>query len=101
MSESPSVDGSRTLSRRDRERILARLREVEPAEWDSEGFSYPLALSLTTYLEERRGLDGLVRVLQRLGDGDDAGQALTAVYGLDYGELCRRWASTVLQEGMR
>jgi len=91
----------RTLSRANRATMVRRLREVEPAEWDGDGFSYPLALSLTSYLEERRGLDGLVRVLQRLGDGDDADEALTSVYGSGYAELCRRWASTVLQEGMR
>jgi tetratricopeptide (TPR) repeat protein len=88
----------RTLSPRDVELVVQRLRQVAPAEWQSAGFSYPIALSLTLYLEERAGLDGLVRVLYRLGDGEQSDPAFRAVYGSDYAGLCREWARAVLAE---
>jgi tetratricopeptide (TPR) repeat protein len=82
----------RTVSRADRQGILQRLQEYAPAEWESGGFSYPLVLSLTVHLEERRGLDGIVRVLHRLGEGEEVGRALQAEYGEDYAGVCRAWA---------
>jgi hypothetical protein len=91
----------RTLSRRDRQGIAQRLREVAPEEWETAGFSYPIALSLTSHLEARGGFDGLVRVLVRLGDGEDLDEAFTAVYGEDYAALCRDWAETVLDQAAR
>jgi tetratricopeptide (TPR) repeat protein len=88
----------RTLSPRDRQGVVRRLREVAPAEWQTGGFSYPLALSLTLHLEERRGFDSLVRVLHRLGEGEPFDRAIESVYNTDYPSLCRAWARTVLDE---
>jgi hypothetical protein len=87
----------RTLSPRDRQGIVRRLREVAPEDWEGSGFSYPIALSLTSYLAERGGFDGLVRVLYRLGGGEQPDSALAAVYGEDYADLCRDWARTALE----
>jgi tetratricopeptide (TPR) repeat protein len=91
----------RTLSRRDRQGVVDLLGAVLPADWASAGFSYPAALSLTSYLEERGGLDRLTEVLRRLGEGEDPDQALTAVYGEGYAELCGDWAESVRGEGER
>lgn len=90
-----------TLSARDRQGIVQRLREVAPEEWESGKFSYPLALSLTAHLEARGGFDSLARVLRRLGEGEDLNEALTAVYGEDYAALCRDWAETVVDQETR
>jgi len=74
---------------------------VAPPEWESRGFSYPAALSLTTHLERRRGVDGLVRVLARLAEGELPDRALEEVYGSSYAEICRDWADRVLGESVR
>ena len=87
----------RRLSVRDRQGIVQRLRESPPAEWESRGFSYPIALSLASHLEQRSGFHGLLRVLEGLGEGDDLDVALRSVYSADYDELCRRWAASVLR----
>jgi hypothetical protein len=91
----------RTLSRRDRRGIVQRLRELPPAEWETGGFSYPLALSLTFHLESRGGFDSLVRLLRRLGEGEDLDEALTAVYGEGHAALCQDWAETVHSQATR
>ena len=91
----------RPLTARDRQTIVRRLREVDATEWDAAGFSYPLALSLTRNLEDRRGLHGLVRVLARLGQGQELDAVLSDEFGADYLGLCRAWGSEALQEGMR
>jgi tetratricopeptide (TPR) repeat protein len=91
----------RTVSRGDRQGIVQRLREVAPEEWESRGFSYPLALSLTSYLEAHGGFDRLVQVLLHLGDGEEPDQAFTAVYGENYAALCRDWAASVLDKEAR
>jgi hypothetical protein len=89
----------RTLSRSDRQGVVELLDAVAPEDWADAGFSYPAALSLTSYLEERGGLDRLAEVLRRLGEGEDPDGALTAVYRADYAELCGDWAESVLGEG--
>ena len=87
----------RHLSVRDRQGIRQRLHDRAPAEWESQGFSYPIALSLTSHLELRSGFHGLLRVLHQLGEGTDLNEALRSVYGSPYDELCRDWAETVLE----
>jgi hypothetical protein len=91
----------RSLSRRDRQGIVQRLREVAPEDWETRGFSYPLALSLTLDLEARGGFDSLVRLLRRLGEGEDLDEALTAVYGEGHAALCRDWAETIHAQATR
>jgi len=86
----------RTLTPRDEQAVIGRLGQVAPAEWETGGFSYPLALSLTSYLQDLQGTDGLVRVLDELSEGRSLEQALQNVYHLDYGRLCRDWATEVL-----
>jgi hypothetical protein len=81
--------------------VARRLRDDDPAEWERSGFSYPAALSLTLHLEQWRGLDGLVRVLRRMGEGDDLDLALREVYGSEYADLCRDWGRAVLEEDSR
>jgi tetratricopeptide (TPR) repeat protein len=91
------AEGKKQL-RSEREQIVRHLASVEPEDWDSAGFSYPLALSLTRYLESRQGFDALVYVLQQLGDGADISAALLQVYGQDYAGLCRSWALAVVED---
>jgi tetratricopeptide (TPR) repeat protein len=91
----------RSLSPGDLEGIERRLAEFSPEEWERGGFSYPLVLSLTLYLEELRGLDGLVRVLARLAEGEELDGALRAEYGRGYADLCRDWARTVSPQSRR
>jgi hypothetical protein len=91
----------RPLPRSQREAIAGRLAAGNPAAWDSEGFSYPMALSLTRYLESRQGFDAVVYLLQLLGEGASLDGALRTVYGQDYAELCREWARAVREEAGR
>jgi hypothetical protein len=92
------ISEDKTLLRSEREKIAGRLASGDPAAWDSPGFSYPMALSLTRYLEGRQGFDAMVYLLQLLGDGKELDDALVAVYGQDYAELCRDWARSVIEE---
>jgi len=88
----------RRLTPADRQLIDATLAERDPVRWNEGLFSYPMALSLTRYLESRKGLDGLVRTLELLGEGEELEAALASVYGLSYEQLCRDWAEE-LQDG--
>ena len=83
----------------DRQEVRRRLEKGDPQRWEDPGFSYPLALSLVRDLEADRGFHALVDVLERLGRGATAEQALAEVYGEGYAALCRRWAEHV-REGV-
>jgi len=87
----------RRLTRADQAKVADLLREVEPDKWEAEGFSYPAALSLTRFIEERRGFDGLIWTLEEMGDGLDVDGALRRTYGLDHAGLCRVWAESLLE----
>lgn len=88
----------RGLSRRDRQGILERLRESAPSEWEARGFSYPIALSLTSYLVQRSGFHQLLQVMSLVGDGAGLDESLRAIYGAGYASLCRDWARSVTEE---
>ena len=94
------VEGRR-LSPADRVAVAARLAEGLPPEWESRRFDYPLALSLASYLQSRRGFDALVWLLDLLGHGQEMDAALYEVYGFDYAAICRRWAESTGEEGKR
>ena len=91
----------RKISRADRSAVVKMLAGIDPSRWESKGFSYPAALALVQYLESLRDIDGLVMVLDRLGRGEPEETALREVYGLDPGELCRRWAEEMGRESRR
>lgn len=91
----------RTPSRADRHAVLERLREGDAADWADRGFSYPMAMSLTDFLVDRRGFDSLVELLERLGEGSSIDHAMEQVYGMDYVAACRRWASQTMDAGVR
>lgn len=82
----------RPLTDADRLEIVHLLDGIAPHTWQDHTLSYPAALSLVIHLERRRGLDGLVRVLERLGEGASIDRALESVYGERYESICRRWA---------
>jgi hypothetical protein len=86
------------MTRRSKRAVLAELESIEPSRCETIGFSYEMALSLTSYLEDRKGLDGLVSVLNRLADGDDIDGAMKHVYSEDYGGICRRWSEQLKRE---
>jgi tetratricopeptide (TPR) repeat protein len=79
---------------------VRRLVVSDPPTWEARGFSYPAALSLTQYLEARRGLGGIVVLLENLADGLDLDAALQDAFSDDYATLCRRWADE-LREARR
>jgi tetratricopeptide (TPR) repeat protein len=84
----------RTVSRAS----LGAIRKVvapDPPTWESRGFSYPAALSLTRYLESRRGFGGIVVLLENLADGLDLDAALRDALSEDYATLCRRWSESL------
>lgn len=91
------VEG-RPRSRTDLRYVRARLATETPERWESGGFSYAAALSLTDFLAAERGFDLLVEVLDRLSRGAGIDAALVAVYGDDYVGVCRRWAETLGRE---
>ena len=94
------VEG-RELGPAERHAIVRTLREVEPTAWETDGLSYPMALSLTAHLAGRRGFHALVELVDRLGQGATLDDALEATFGTRYAALCRDWASETLQEGAR
>ncbi len=85
------VEGRRLRSS-ERVGLVRRLANGDPADWESVGFSYPAALSLTRYLESLRGFNSLVWLLNDLAEGQDLDHALDRIYGFDYADICRRWA---------
>ena len=90
-----------TLNSADESKVRELLIEHGPSKWDSSGFSYPAALSLTQFVQTRRGDDGLVWLLEALGDGGTLDGALMKTYGLDYAGLCRRWGGETLDRRVR
>lgn len=88
----------RTLGRAGLQQVREHLGGTDPAQWDSAAFSYPVALSEVQYLESRNGFDGLVRLLDRLGDGRPLDEALRDVYGEELASLRQRWAASVGDE---
>lgn len=91
----------RPITRAYRAEILRRLDGIDAHRWEESGFSYPVALSLVTYLEERRGFDALVLLLDRLADGVGTDEALRDVYSTGYERLCRDWAEDLSRENRR
>jgi tetratricopeptide (TPR) repeat protein len=92
------VEG-RQLTFAERRGVAALLGEREPARWEEGGFSYAAALSLTRHLESRRGMSGIVRLLEGLGEGADLDRALRDEYGLDHAALCAQWHQAVAAPG--
>jgi tetratricopeptide (TPR) repeat protein len=84
----------RQVTRADVSRIRGLLAS-SPAAWDSHGFSYPAALSLTEYLESRRGFGGILDLLEALAEGLDIDGALRNTFGNSYDEICRSWAQSL------
>jgi tetratricopeptide (TPR) repeat protein len=89
------IKEGRPFTRADQARVADILERVDdPSAWSTAGFSYPAALSLVRYLEGRRGFDGLVDLLETLGEGVELESALEEIYGADYATLCQRWAAS-------
>ena len=84
-----------------RREIAEQLAGRDASDWDEERFSYPMALSLTRYLESRWGFDTLVSLLDLLGEGEELDSALRRFYGEDYAAICRRWKRELTEEGGR
>jgi len=91
----------RHLGRADLKHIADTLAERDPARWNDGAFSYPMALSLTRHLQTRKGMNGLVRVLDLLGAGEPVETALASVYGAPYERLCRDWAEELQESEAR
>lgn len=87
----------RSLTDADTSRIR-KLLGTEPSSWESRGFSYPAALSLTEYLDSRRGFSGILDLLESLAGGLDVDGALTEAFGEGYRETCRRWSESLNRE---
>lgn len=85
----------RYLSRADQQQVAGMLAEGSPESWVSRGFSYPAALSLARYLEERRQLSGVVWLLEQLGQGKTLDAAMQRIYGFNYSGICARWAAEI------
>ena len=86
----------RQVTRADAVHIRALLAS-SPSAWDSRGFSYPAALSLTEYLESRRGFGGILDLLEALAEGLDVDGALRNTFGESYDEICRSWAESLAE----
>jgi hypothetical protein len=88
LSDGTTLDSSKRTDVRKR---LAALKD--PADWEKGDFSYPLALSLVRWLENRRDFSQLVWVLESLGEGHTLDDAFQRAYRQDYAALCRLWAA--------
>ena len=89
----------RTLRRADAIALARSVRADAPETWPDVAFSYRAALSFTRYLEARGGIDLLVALLGRLGDGETLDAAFSALYGATYAELAAAWAGSLVAEG--
>ena len=81
----------------DAERVAAQLAAGDAATWEDRGFSYPMALSLSRYLEARSGFHRVVDLLGELGRGASRDEALQRVYGVDYAAIWRGWKESVFE----
>ncbi len=94
-------DGTTMNSVKQRE-VREKLAALEdPAEWEDNEFSYPLAHSLVLWLEQRRDFSHLVWLLDSLGEGKSVDEALKQIYSEGYAELCRRWAAEQIARSSR
>jgi tetratricopeptide (TPR) repeat protein len=91
----------RQLTFAERQAVAARVGERAPERWEDGGFSYPIALSLTRHLESRRGMPGIVRLLDGLGRGESLDAALLAEYGVDHAGLCADWQRAMAARSVR
>jgi hypothetical protein len=89
------ISEERELGDADLAKVKALLAANAAEDWEAGGFSYPAALSLTRFLEQRGEFHSLLDLLDRLGEGSSVDEALEEVYGFDYASLCRRWAESV------
>jgi tetratricopeptide (TPR) repeat protein len=89
----------RPITRSDRIKVGRAVRVEDPSSWPDAAFTYPASLALTRWLEEQRGFDVLVSVVERLGEGASLDEALSAYYGRDYQESARAWARTLREDG--
>lgn len=83
------------LGRAELRQVAERLQAGDPADWESRGFSYALALSLTEYLAGRSGFHRLVDLLDELAGGADLDSGMRRTYGMDYASLCRQWRDSL------
>jgi tetratricopeptide (TPR) repeat protein len=81
--------------------IVGKLAGSDAISWDAEGFSYPMALSLTRHIESRQGFGGLVLLLELLGGGAELDAALMQLYRENYSAICKRWKSELAEEAVR
>jgi tetratricopeptide (TPR) repeat protein len=89
----------RTPRRADTIALARTVRADSFATWPDAAFSYAAALSFTRFLEERRGTDLLVTLLDRLGGGEALDAAFSSLYGASYAELASDWAGSLVDEG--
>ena len=89
----------RPLSRSDRIKLARTVRPENPDTWPDAAFTYPMALAFTLHLQEQRGHDVLVSVVERLGEGAALDEALSTYYGRDYAGCVREWAETLRGDG--
>ncbi|NIM00939.1 MAG: hypothetical protein GTN89_08565 [Acidobacteria bacterium] len=95
------TDGTRLTDARRRE-VRERLAGLDdPAEWETDEFSYAAAHSLVLWLEARRDFSHLVWLLEALGEGRPINDALRRIYSDDYAGLCRQWAAEQLARSSR
>ena len=93
------LEGRRLSDESDQEVAAALSKIDQPDQWEAEGFSYPIALSLTSWLEARRDASHVIWLLELLSEGLTVDQALRRAYGGDYASLTREWSASARQRG--
>lgn len=91
----------RSLDAAERAEVAEQMAGRNPASWESDGFSYPIALSQARFLESLQGFDGLIDLLEHLEQGLAIEEAVRAVYRQDFATLCRRWAASLPVDASR
>jgi tetratricopeptide (TPR) repeat protein len=93
------------LARQARKSRLPSLESLEPPfvgmSQAAAGRAYAQGLSAVAYLLRSGGEGGVTRLIEALGRGLPAREALPAVYGLSYAELQRTWEAHLLAAGGR
>jgi hypothetical protein len=95
--EDPALARRARLSRLDRLESLER-PFVELSEADATA-AYAESLSAVAHLLRLRGEAGVRRLIDALGQGQPAAEALPAAYAMSYGELQEDWEAHLLRAG--
>ncbi len=88
------IEGKAAPSRKSIKKQIA----IVDSKWLMENINYPIALSLTIFMEDRYSFFSINMILDELGRGKSFGEALRSTIGLDIAELIKEWKESLSME---